>query len=126
MKLYAASSAVDTDFTSTLTDVHPDGRAVQICEGIRRASFRDSLESPTLIEPGKVYAYTISLWETSNVFKAGHRIRLEISSGNFPRFARNLNTGKHFAKTTEMKTARQTILHQKRYPSALILPVIPR
>ena len=124
VKLYASSSAVDTDFTGTLTDVHPDGKAVHICEGIRGASFRESLENPTPIEPGRVYEYTISLWETSNVFKAGHRIRLEISSSNFPRYARNQNTGHPFGMSAEMKTAEQTIYHDTQYPSHLILPVI--
>jgi len=126
LKLFAASTAVDTDFTATLTDVYPDGRAIHICEGIRRASFRESLENPTLITPGKVYEYRISLWETSNVFKAGHRIRIEVSSSNFPRYARNLNTGKNFATDTEIKTAVQTIYHDRDHPSALVLPVIPR
>jgi putative CocE/NonD family hydrolase len=124
VKLYAASSAVDTDFTGTLTEVYPDGKAVHICEGIRRASFRSSLEHPTPIVPGDIYEYTISLWETSNVFKAGNRIRLEISSSNFPRFARNLNTGQSFATTTEMKTAQQTIYHDEQHPSRLVLPII--
>jgi putative CocE/NonD family hydrolase len=126
VKLFAASSAVDTDFTGTLTEVYPDGKAVHICEGIRRASFRESLEQPTSIKPGKIYEYTISLWETSNVFKAGNRIRLEISSSNFPRFARNLNTGQCFATTTEMKVAQQTIYHDAHHPSRLVLPVIPQ
>lgn len=126
LKLFAASTAVDTDFTATLTDVYSDGRAIHICEGIRRASFRESLENPTPITPGKVYEYRISLWETSNVFKAGHRIRIEVSSSNFPRYARNLNTGKNFATDTEVKTAVQTIYHDSEHPSALLLPVVPR
>ena len=125
VKLYASSSTVDTDFTATLTDVHPDGSAIHVCEGIRGARFRESLENPTLIEPGKVYEYIISLWETSNVFKVGHRIRLEISSSNFPRYARNQNTGHPFGLSAEMKTAKQTIYHDALYPSHLILPVIP-
>ena len=123
--LYAASDAVDTDFTATLTDVHPDGKAIHICEGIRRASFRQSLEKPTPIEPGKVYQYTISLWETSMVFRAGHRIRLEVSSSNFPRYARNLNTGRPLGTSAEMKKARQVIYHDAEHPSHLVLPVIP-
>ncbi len=126
LKLFAASSAVDTDFTATLTDVHPDGRAIHICEGIRRASFRESLENPTPIEPGEVYEYTISLWETSMVFQAGHRIRLEISSSNFPRFARNLNTGLPLGTSDEMKKATQTVFHDARHASHLVLPIIPQ
>lgn len=126
VKLYAASDAVDTDFTATLTDVHPDGKAIHICEGIRGVTFRESLENPTPIEPGKVYEYTISLWETSQLFRAGHRIRLEISSSNFPRYARNQNTGLPFGTSAEVKKARQTIYHDAQRPSRLILPIIPQ
>jgi hypothetical protein len=125
LKLVAASSAVDTDFTATLTAVRPDGKAIHICEGIRGVSFRDSLEHPTPIEPGKIYEYSISLWETSNVFKAGQRIRLEVSSSNFPRYARNQNTGLAFGTSDRMITAEQTIYHDADHPSRLILPVIP-
>ncbi|MDP6553943.1 MAG: CocE/NonD family hydrolase [Pirellulaceae bacterium] len=125
LKLYAASSAVDTDFTATLTDVHPDGRAIHICEGIRRASFRESLEDPTPIDSGKIYEFTVSLWETSMVFKAGHRIRLEVSSSNFPRHARNLNTGLPLGTSDEMKKATQTASHEAHHASHLVLPIIP-
>ncbi len=125
LKLYAASSAVDTDFTATLTDVYPDGRAVHICEGIRGARFRETLETPTTIQPNKIYEYTISLWETSNVFQRGHSIRLEVSSSNFPRFARNQNTGKPFGMSAELNTARQSIYHDASHPSRLVLPIIP-
>ena len=83
------------------------------------------MEHPTPIEPGKVYEYSINLWETSNVFKAGHRIRLEVSSSDFPRYARNLNTGNRSGMSAEILKARQTIHHSKRYPSRLVLPVIP-
>ena len=125
VKLHAASSAVDTDFTATLTDVHPDGRAVHICEGIRGATFRQSLEGPTPIEPGRVYEFPISLWETSMVFKAGHRIRLEIASSNFPRYARNQNTGLPLGTSARTAKARQTVYHDRLHPSHIILPVIP-
>jgi putative CocE/NonD family hydrolase len=125
LTLFAASSAVDTDFTATLTDVNPDGRAIHICEGIRGVAFRDSLEHPTPIEPGKVYPLSISLWETSMVFKAGHRIRLEVSSSNFPRYARNQNTGLPLGTSAEMRKAQQRIYHDADHPSRLILPVIP-
>jgi putative CocE/NonD family hydrolase len=124
-KIYAATTAVDTDFTATLTDVHPDGRAIHLCEGIRGARFRQSLENPSLVQPGKVYEYDIDLWETSNLFKAGHRIRLEISSSNFPRYARNQNTGNPFGMTPEVNTVTQTVLHTQDHPSQLVLPVIP-
>ena len=124
-KLYAASSAVDTDWTATLSDVHPDGQAITVCEGIRGARFRDSLENPTLIEPDKIYEYNISLWETSYVLKAGHRIRLEISSSSFPRFARNQNIGEPLGTSDKMIKAKQTVYHNAEYPSHLVLPVIP-
>ena len=124
--LYASSSAPDTDFTATLVDVYPSGQAINICEGIRRTRFRESLETPTLIEPGRTYEYQISLWETGNVFKAGHRIRLEISSSNFPRFDRNLNTGHQPGLDAEIKVADQTIYHDSERPSHVSLPIIPR
>jgi putative CocE/NonD family hydrolase len=125
LKLYASTSAVDTSFTATLSDVYPDGKAVQLCEGIRGVRFRKSLEHPTPVEPNKIYEYSISLWETSNVFKAGHKIRLEISSSNFPRYARNQNNGEPFGQSSKIVIAHQTVLHNAQYPSQLILPVIP-
>jgi len=124
--IYAASSAPDTDFTATLVDVHPDGKAINLCEGIRRARFRESIEMPTSIEPLKIYEYKIDLWDTSNLFKAGHRIRIEISSSNFPRFDRNLNTGAQPGTDTEMAVAHQAIFHNGPNPSHVTLPVIPR
>ena len=124
--LYASSSARDTDFTATLVDIYPEGMAIHISEGVVRARFRESLENPTLIEPGQVYEYRVPVWETSNVFKAGHRIRLEISSSNFPRLARNLNTGEHPGLDADVRTADQTVYHDSRYPSRVTLPIIPR
>ncbi|HKA54420.1 MAG TPA: CocE/NonD family hydrolase [Candidatus Binatia bacterium] len=126
LTLFAASSAPDTDFTAKLIDVRPDGYAQNIAEGVIRARFRESLTSPTLITPEKVYEYTIDLWATSHVFKAGHRLRLEVSSSNFPRYDRNPNTGHDFGVDTELRSARQTVFHDHRYPSHLVLPVIPR
>lgn len=122
--VYASSSARNTDFTAKLVDVYPDGRAIRICEGIIRADHRNANEPPSNIEPGKVYQYTIDLWATSNVFMKGHRIRVEISSSNFPRFDRNLNTGNYFATDTTIVKAEQTIYHNAEYPSCIILPVI--
>ncbi|MEA2526575.1 MAG: uncharacterized protein QOF73_3802, partial [Thermomicrobiales bacterium] len=124
--LYAATDGPDTDFTATLVDVHPRGAAINICEGIVRARYRESMETTALIEPNRVYQYTVSLWETSNVFKAGHQIRLEISSSNFPRFARNLNTGGDLATETDIRVANQTIFHDADHSTHLVLPVIPR
>jgi hypothetical protein len=122
--LYASSSAKNTDFTAKLVDVYPDGIAMRICEGIIRASYRNKAETPTNIKPGKIYEYSIDLWATSNLFKQGHQIRVEISSSNFPRFDRNLNTGNNFATDTTIIIAEQIIHHNKKYPSCIILPVI--
>jgi len=126
LKLFAASSAPDTDFTAKLVDVRPDGYAQNIAEGVVRARFRESLEFPTLIQPGRVYEYTIDLWSTSHVFKAGHRLRLEVSSSNFPRYDRNQNTGHELGADAEIRPAQQTVFHDDRLPSHLLLPVIPR
>ena len=126
LMLYAASSAKNTDFTGKLLDVYPDGRAIYLCDGIMRTSFRDGPKNTSNIDSGKVYEYHIDMWATSNVFKIGHKIRIEISSSNFPRFDRNLNTGGNFATETEIVKAEQTIYHTKEYPSHVVLPVIPR
>jgi putative CocE/NonD family hydrolase len=127
LDLYASSSAVDTDFTAKLVDVWPNGFAQNLTEGILRASYRESTTAePKPIVPGKVYEYKIDLWSTSNVFLKGHRIRLEVSSSNFPRFDRNLNTGKLASTSSEFVKATNTILHDSAHPSALILPVVPR
>ncbi len=91
-----------------------------------KARYRDAKSTPSLVEPGRAYGYTIDLWATSNVFKAGHQIRLEVSSSNFPRFDRNPNTGKRMAADAERKPALQTILHSVQYPSHITLPLVPR
>jgi putative CocE/NonD family hydrolase len=124
--LYAASSAPDTDFTAILTDVWPTGFVQRLCDGIVRARFREGMASPTLIEPGKIYRYTIDCWNTAQVFKAGHRIGLMLSSSAFPKFARNLNTGAPLGMTSEMAVAEQVIYHDAEHPSAVILPIVPR
>ncbi|PYV14914.1 MAG: X-Pro dipeptidyl-peptidase [Acidobacteria bacterium] len=126
LDLYAGSSSVDTDFTGKLVDVWPNGFAQNLTEGILRARYRNSQEKAEFMNPGGIYKLTLDLWATSNVFRAGHRLRLEVSSSNFPRFDRNLNTGeepesgKHFVKATN------TIYHDREHPTALVLPVIPR
>jgi uncharacterized protein len=126
LDLYAKSSAVDTDFTGKLVDVWPNGFAQNLTEGILRASFRASTTGqPAPITPAKVYEYKIDLWSTSNVFLKGHRIRLEVSSSNFPRFDRNLNTGKSGAQDAHFVKATNTILLGGAHSSALILPVAP-
>ncbi len=126
LDLYAKSSAVDTDFTAKLVDVGPDGFAQNLTEGILRAVYRGSTTAPTPIAPGKVYEYKIDVWSTSNVFLKGHRIRLEVSSSNFPRFDRNLNNGKNAADSSDYVKATNTILHDAEHPSALVLPIVPR
>ncbi|MCH8310377.1 MAG: CocE/NonD family hydrolase [Chloroflexi bacterium] len=126
VRLWAASTAPDTDFTAKLVDVHPDGYAQNLQDGIIRARYRDSSASAALIEPGQVYEYTIDMWATSNVFLRGHRIRLEISSSNFPRFDRNPNTGALFGVDSTLETATQTIQHRSEFPSHIVLPIIPR
>ena len=123
--LYATSLACDTDWTAKLVDVHPDGRPFNLCDGIIRACYRESPRNPMLIQPGKIYCYEIDLWVTSNVFLPGHRIRVEISSSNFPRFDRNPNTGEPFGTGTKLIKATQTIYHEVEHPSHILLPVIP-
>jgi len=124
-EFFATSSAVDTDFTAKLLDVSPDGTAINLTEGILRAKYRDSQATATPLTPGKVYALSIDLWATSNVFRAGHRLRLEVSSSNFPRFDRNLNTGESAATSAKWTTATNSILHDAAHSSALVLPVVP-
>ena len=124
--LWASTSAPDTDFTAKLVDVCEHGCARNLTDGIIRARYRDAKSTPSLVEPGRAYGYTIDLWATSNVFKAGHRIRVEVSSSNFPRFDRNTNTGKRIAEDTELKPALQTILHSAQHPSHITLPIVPR
>ena len=124
--LWAATSAADTDFTAKLVDVCEDGCARNLTDGIIRARYRESMSSPSLLEPGKPYRYAIDLWATSNVFKAGHRIRVEISSSNFPRFDRNSNTGNIISEDTELKPALQTVLHDGDHASFITLPIVPR
>ncbi len=121
LELWAKSSTVDTDFTAKLVDVWPDGFAQNLTEGILRVKYRNSQEKPELMTPGEVYHLAVDLWATSNVFKKGHKIRLEISSSNFPRFDRNLNTGQSGARIV---TATNAVLHDAQHPTALILPVV--
>jgi putative CocE/NonD family hydrolase len=124
--LYAASSAQDTDFTAALVDVFPDGHGHLIQEGIVRARFRDSDREPSLIEPGEIYEYSIDLWATSYVLRAGHRMRVEISSSNFNRFDRNLNTGGPLGQEDAPRVARQKIYHDRERASFISLPLLAR
>ena len=125
LDLYVSSSAVDTDFTGKLVDLWPNGFAQNLTEGILRMRYRDSQEKPELAKPGETYHIAVDLWATSNVFLAGHKLRLEISSSNFPRFDRNLNTGEEQAGATRMNQATNVIYHDKAHPSVLVLPLVP-
>ena len=125
-ELYVQSSAEDTDFTSKLVDLWPNGFEQNITEGILRMRYRNSTVHAEKIQPGQTYKIRIDMWATSNVFAAGHCIRLEVSSSNFPRFDRNLNTGETaIAHATRKVVATNTLLHDAAHPSALVLTVLP-
>jgi uncharacterized protein len=124
--LYGISSAVDTDWTVRLSEVYPDGRSIVIVDGIQRARYAASATEAALIEPGKVYRYEIDLWATSNVFKAGNRLRVSVHSSNFPRWSRNLNTADAPEDGARGEVAYNTVLHDRLHPSHVVLPVIPR
>jgi putative CocE/NonD family hydrolase len=123
VRLFVSSSARDTDFTANLVDVYPDGRAFHIRSGILRARYREGLAREVWMEEGKTYPLRIDLQATSNYFAPGHRIRLQVSSSNFPRFARNLNTGGNDQTGTEWVKARNTVHHSRMHASHLLLPV---
>jgi putative CocE/NonD family hydrolase len=127
LHLVAASSAPDTDWTAKLVDVHPDGRAVAVTDGILRARYRDGLDRPALLQPGEPTHFDIVVGSTSMLFRAGHRIRLEVSSSNFPRFSRHPNTGGDLAAATEadLRPALQTVFHDAARASYLDLPLVP-
>ena len=129
LDLFASTTAADTDFTAKLVDVWPNGYIQNLTEGILRAKYRNgTLAAPQPITPGQPLEYTIDLWSTSNLFRKGHKIRLEVSSSNFPRFDRNLNTGKNPGDpdATAFVKATTTIYHDATHPSTLLLPVVPR
>jgi putative CocE/NonD family hydrolase len=126
LDLYVSSSEVDTDFTAKLVDVWPNGFAQNLTEGILRMRYRDSQAQPKLMNPGQIYKIKIDMIATSNLFLAGHKLRLEVSSSNFPRFDRNLSTGEDQALSTRIAKAENIIFHDKDHPSALMIPVVPR
>ena len=121
--LHASTDVPDTDWTVKLVDVKPNGYAMLLCDGIVRARFREGYEEAKLLEPGQVYEYEIEVGVTGNVFLKGHRIRVEISSSNFPRYDRNLNTGLPVSEEQEPRAARQTVFHEPGKDSHLLLPV---
>jgi putative CocE/NonD family hydrolase len=125
-KLYASSSARDTDWFMLLSEVKAGGEILPLAQGKVRARYRKSMAKPTLLTPGKVYEYTIDLWQTGLTIERGSRLRVEVSSAAFPFFSRNLNTGGHSEKETRFVAAHQAVFHDARYPSHLLLPVIPQ
>jgi putative CocE/NonD family hydrolase len=125
-QLWVSSSAPDTDFTAKLVDVHPDGTAYNLADGIIRARYRESRVRLAPLEPDRAYLLKVDLGATSNLFKRGHRIRLDVSSSNFPRFDRNLNTSTRFAEGAQAQTALQTVLHDETHSSYLAVSVVSR
>ena len=123
--LYAASSARDTDWFVRLMEVEEDGKLFSLVEGRLRARYRDSTSKPDLLKPGEVYPFQLDLWQTGITIPAGRRVRVEVASASFPMFSRNLNTGGHNETETEFVKAEQTIYHNEKYPSHVLLPVIP-
>jgi hypothetical protein len=132
VKLWISSTAVDTDFTAKLLDIHPPnqdfpaGFEMNIGDSIIRTRYRDSLSQQKLMRPAEIYSVTINLYPTANLFKKGHRIRVDISSSNFPRFDVNPNTGEPLQRHRRVIVADNTIYHSARHPSHILLPVIPK
>ena len=123
---YAASSAPDTDFFARLIDVAPDGSNCDVAMGMVRARFRDGLKSSKLLKPGQVTEFRIKLRPTSNEFQAGHRIRLDITSSDFPNYDRNHNTAADQNADARLAVAEQVVHHGGKYQSKLILPVVAK
>lgn len=124
MKLWAATDGPDTDWMVKLVDVYPNGYAMNIAEGILRARFRRGFEKPELLKPNEAYEFEVDLVGTANVFLPGHRVRVDITSSNFPQFDRNLNTGEG-AGSSKVRVARNTVFHTPERASAIVLPVVP-
>ena len=131
VKLHISSTAPDTDFTAKLLDIYPpnedypDGYHMNLCDSILRTRYRNSWTKPEMMSPGQIYPITIKLTPTSNLFQAGHRIRVDISSSNFPRFDINPNTGEPMGRHTHTQPAQNTIHLNADHPSHIVLPVIP-
>jgi uncharacterized protein len=121
VRLWASTSAPDTDFVARLCDVFPDGRSINLTDGIIRGQYQTGAP----LEPDRPYEFVIDLWATSNVFRAGHRIRLDVASSSFPRWDRNPNTGHPLGADTELRVAHQRIWHDAEHPSRVLLPVVP-
>jgi putative CocE/NonD family hydrolase len=126
LEVHFSTSVEDTDLIGRVIDVAPDGRAILLTEGVLRLRYRESYELPILLEPGRVYAVTLDLWATANVFKAGHRLRLEVTSSSYPRYDRHPNRGGDLSGAVAPVPATMRILHDRQHPSALLLPIVPR
>jgi putative CocE/NonD family hydrolase len=122
--LWVSSSAPDTDFVARLIDVHPSGYMQNLCDGIIRARYRESLQEPSWLEPGKVFNLKVDLWSIAHVFKPGHRLAVQITGSSFPRWDRNWNTAGNPGAAISGQPARQTIWHSTEHPSHIILPVL--
>ncbi len=121
--LYAKSSAPDTDWIVRLCDVWPDGRSMSVCDGILRARYRSSFLQPELMQPGQAYRFEIDLWATAQVFQAGHQLRIEVTSSDFPRYDRNMNTGEPFGSEVQGQVAHNVLFHDQEHASHILLPV---
>ncbi len=125
-RLWASTSGRDADFMAKLLDVWPDGFAQRLSDGMVRARFRDGMDRPEPVEPGRVYPLDVDVWNTCQRLRAGHRIRLEIASSAFPKFDRNPSTGEPLGKTAKLERSEQKILHDREHPSHVVLPIVPR
>ena len=124
MVLHAATDGPDTDWMIKLVDVYPDGYAMPVSEGILRARFREGLDQMKLLTPNQTYEYEIEMTGTANVFLPGHRIRVDITSSNFPQFDRNPNTGENLGESPKTRVAEQSVFHGGKQPSSIVLPVV--
>ena len=125
VQLFASTDRTDTDFTAKLVDVHPNGYAQILLEGVIRGRYWKSFREQNLLSPNQIYQFYVDLWSTSNLFLKGHRIRIEISSSNFPKYDRNPNTGRKFGEDSEFLIARQKVYHDGAHPSHVVLPIVP-
>ena len=125
LQLWAASDAPDTDFVAKLCDVYPNGRSINLCEGILRARFRHGFRREELLKPGQVTPFDIDLWSTSAIFNRGHRLRVQVTSSCAPGYDPNPNTGEPFRASSRTRVARNTVYMDPRHPSHILLPVPP-
>ena len=125
LHLFAATDRTDTDFTGKIVDVSPNGYATILHEGIIRGRYNKTFKQQNLLIQNQIYEFYVDLWSTSNLFQKGHRIRIEVSNSNFPKYDANPNTGHKFGQDAEMLVASQKIYHDKDHPSHVLLPIVP-